>query len=248
MIAEANNDTQNVKPDDIFGNKYKKELSEYIFKDFIEKFGNSVNIEYRYGEIIDKNAEKIHILTLLRPVVATGILTKEKDIYRFTNQRTPVYTIFQKLISKADKAGNTINAISKLIPLLYELRKDYIIPTLSRHKRELTREYTQKAVAGELKDNSYIGKDIDDAKDNTDQIEEIIKTVVNYNVEHITPVFIYRFRKLFKKDDSGNLVTTIPQDQTKKVFEAIIEAIYDGYVKEKLKGLSSSLTNLVRSQ
>jgi len=37
LIAEANNDTQKVRADDIFGNKYKNDLEEYIFSDFNEQ-------------------------------------------------------------------------------------------------------------------------------------------------------------------------------------------------------------------
>ena len=46
LIAEANNDTQKVRTDDIFGNKYKEDLQKYLFTEFIKLYGNSVRIEY----------------------------------------------------------------------------------------------------------------------------------------------------------------------------------------------------------
>ena len=80
MIAEANNDTQNVRTDDIFGNKYKMDLETYLFNIFNKINKDKVKIEYRFGEVSD-GADKVHILTLLRPIIATGILTKEKKIF-----------------------------------------------------------------------------------------------------------------------------------------------------------------------
>ena len=83
LIANANNDTQNVKVDDIFGSKNKKDLETYIFKEFITAYTDTVRIEYRMGEIPEK---KVHILTLLRPVVATGILTRESEIFKLSKR------------------------------------------------------------------------------------------------------------------------------------------------------------------
>jgi len=42
LIAEANNDTQKVRADDIFGNKYKNDLENNIFKDFNYKYKDKV--------------------------------------------------------------------------------------------------------------------------------------------------------------------------------------------------------------
>jgi len=94
LIAEANNDTQNVRADDIFGNKYKADLEAKIFNNFLSN-NDKIEIEYRFGEVTNKK-DKVHILTLLRPVIATGILTREKDIFIYTNQRVPIYKIFEK--------------------------------------------------------------------------------------------------------------------------------------------------------
>jgi len=244
LIAEANNDTQNVKVDDIFGNKYKKELETYIFNEFLDSYKNT-KIEYRMGEISDK--DKVHILTLLRPVVALGILTKEKDIYEYTNQRAPVYKLFEKLLRVKDKAKNTIGVVSKLIPLLYSIRIDCVIKQLELQKRNLVREYKFKAVSGELTD-TIIDKEILLAKGDEKQIEKIIKKNVNYNIEHIIPVLVFRIRKLFKEaDPSGKIGLVISDKDTNNFFKGLIEAIYRGYVEWRLKGLPSSLTTVVRS-
>ncbi|MBI4810768.1 MAG: hypothetical protein HY800_04885 [Ignavibacteriales bacterium] len=246
LIAEANNDTQKVKVDDIFGNKYRKDLEEKLFNKFIGENKGKVNIEYRYGEVTGKG-EKVHILTLLRPVVATGILTKEKDIFLMTNQRDPIYRLFEKFLSKGF-SGETINAIKKLIPYLYDLRKKYVEVILEQHKRDLIREYKEKAISEELGD-TIISDDIGAAQGDDGKIEKIMRTAVNYNIEHIIPVFVFRIRKLFiETSDSEKLDLIIPAAKRDAFFKSLIKAIYDNYVKMRLKGLSTSLTTEVRSR
>lgn len=247
LIAEANNDTQNVKVDDIFGNKYKAELERYIFGPFINQKKDKVKIEYRLGEIIDK-VDKVHILTLLRPIVATGILTKEKKIFEYTNQRAPVYKLFEKLLRNKDKAGKTIEIISELSPLLYDIRKTYVEPRLELQRKNFLREYKGKAISGDL-DDTIINKQISLAGGNEEEIEKLIKPYVNYNIEHIFPVLVYRVRKIIKEGDRpGKIVLELPKDKMPDFFKALIEVIYRKYVETKLKGLPSSLTTFVRSK
>lgn len=244
LIAEANNDTQNVRVDDIFGNRYKKELETFIFKEFLQEYKDT-KIEYRMGEIADK--DKVHILTLLRPLVALGILTKEKDVYEYTNQRAPVYKLFERLLRVKDKAKNTIEVISKLIPLLYSIRINYVAKQLELEKRRLIREYKTKAVSGDLS-GTIITKEVSVAKGDEKQIEKIVKKHVSYNIEHIIPVLVYRIRKLFKEPDSnGKIGLVIPDENVDNFFKGLIETIYKGYVDLKLQGLPTSLTTVVRS-
>lgn len=247
LIAEANNDTQKVKVDDIFGNKYKRELREFIFKDFLEKFKNKVMIEYRMEEVTDK-IEKVHILTLLRPIVALSLLTKEKDIYKHTNQRTPIYKLFEKILNVRTRNQNTISTISKLIPFLYDIRVTYVIPQLELLKKKFIRDYTAKAISGELED-TIIHKQISSARGKDKLIEKIVLKNVGYNVEHILPVLIYRTRKLFKESEStGEIEISIDKDSIPKYFNTLNEVIYEKYVGLKLKGLPTSLTTVVRSK
>lgn len=244
LIAEANNDTQNVRVDDIFGNRYKKELENHIFKEFLRGYKNT-KIEYRMGEITDR--DKVHILTLIRPIVALSILTKEKDIYEYTNQRAPVYKLFEKLLRIKDKAKNTIEVISKLIPFLYSVRINYVIIQLDLQKRHLIREYKAKAVSGDL-NSTIIKKEVLEANGDEKQIEKIIKKHVSYNIEHIMPVLVYRIRKLFKEPDSNGKIGLVISDKNiNNFFNGLIEAIYKGYVDLKLQGLPTSLTTVVRS-
>jgi len=246
LIAEANNDTQKVKVDDIFGNKYKNDLRQFIFKHFSEKFKNKVMIEYRGGEVVEK-IDKVHILTLLRPIVALGLLTKEKNIYKYTNHRAPVYALFEKILRVKDKATDTIEAIAKLIPILYDIRVTYVIPQVDLLKKNFIREYTTKAIDGELEE-TIIQKDIVSAKGDEKLIERIIRKNIGYNIEHIFPVLIYRIRKLFKESESkGEITLTISNADAPKFFKSLIEVIYRKYVESKLGGLPTSLTTLVRS-
>ncbi len=244
MIAEANNDTQNVKVDDIFGNKYKRELEDKVFKEFIIRYRQKVKIEYRIGEVIEKT-EKVHILALLRPVVATGIITREKEVFNLTNQRDPIYRLFEKLLRK-DDSQKAVEAIAKLIPFLYDLRKNYVDPLLESYQRTLVRECKEKAATGEL-DDTTIGKDISQAGKDETEVEKIIKRATNYNVEHIMPVLVYRIRNLLvEKPTQRKVRLNIPTGKTAKFIEALVETIYRGYVSMKLRGVQTSLSSAVR--
>lgn len=207
---------------------------------------DKVKIEYRFGEVSD-GADKVHILTLLRPIISTGILTKEKKIFEYTNQRGPIYKTFEKLLRDKEKADKTIKVISQLIPSLYTIRKTYVAPELDLQKKNFQREYIGKATAGELTD-TIVAKQILSVKDEK-EIEKIIKPHINYNIEHIFPVLIYRVRKLFNKSGTPEKIDFIvPEDKLPDFFRALIEAIYKKYIETKLGGLRSSLTTFARSK
>lgn len=243
-IAEANNDTQKVREDDIFSNRYQHDLKSKIFNNFTDTYKN-VTVEYKFGEV-EKGKEKVHILTLLRPIIATGLICNDKDIFKLTNQRQPVYSLFTKIIKASKNKTKTITIISKLIPLLYEIRIKYVIPLLEQIQETKYREYLEKASSGEL-DETAIGKQIKSAKGSKEIIEKIIKNVTNYNIEHIFPVVVYTIRKTIY-DNSGKIDIGIPYENRKKAFTSIIEAIYSKYVKMKIEGLPTSLTTVVREK
>jgi len=245
LIAEANNDTQNVKVDDIFGNRYRKELNKKIFKDFNNIYQDKVKIEFRLGEIVEK-VNKVHILTLFRLVAATGILTKESDIFKFTNQRAPIYRLFEKLLKK-DDTENTVSAISKLIPLLYEIRVEYVGPCLKECNRMFIRNYKEKAIAGDL-ENTIIRPEIEKLRNNDQELEKLIRRSIRYNIEHIMPVLVFRIREVLKEKDNAQLDLTISEENRSKFFEGLIEAIYEKYIEMKLGGLPTSLTTKVRNK
>jgi hypothetical protein len=247
LIAEANNDTQKVRADDIFGNRYKEDLEKNIFKDFIFQYQKKVKIEYRLGEVVEK-IDKVHILTLLRLVVATGILTKEKDIFNFTNQRDPIYKLFERLLKNKNRNKQTILIISKLIPFLYDIRENYVKPILEKYKRIFVREYKEKAFLGDL-ENTIINKDIMKYKNDDLKLGKLIKNTVNYNIEHILPVLIFRIRHLINEvPNNGNMILNVPEDIRSSFIETLVEVIYEQYVEKKLKGLPTSLTTVVRSK
>ncbi|MCZ6702106.1 MAG: hypothetical protein O6940_03595 [Ignavibacteria bacterium] len=231
LIAEANNDTRTVKPDDLFGNKYQKELKNILFKNFISE-NPKISIEYRYGEITESSKDKIHILFLLRPIIATGLLTREKEIFDLTNKREPTYKIFEKLLKRTDKAKETISITSKLIPLLYKYRIDYIIPTLESKKGELFREYKNKLHAGEF-DNPQINQEFEKIKDDEKSVDKLVRGFIRYSIEHIMPVIIYRIRKLFL-EKNNNIILSIPREVELKFFETILEDVYENYVYLKI--------------
>ena len=120
-----------------------------------------------------------------------------------------------------------------------------MVPQLDLLKRNFIREYTSKAIDGEL-ENTIIHKDILSVKDDETLIERIIRKNVGCNIEHIFPVLIYRIRKLLKESD-GDIKIAITDTDTPKFLKSLIEVIYSKYVESKLGGLPTSLTTLVRS-
>lgn len=246
LIAEANNDTQKVKVDDIFGNKYRTDLENKIFDNFIAKYSN-IRIEYRLGEVID-TTEKIHILTLLRPVIATGILCKEKEIFNLSNKRDPIYKIFEKLL-RHRSATKTIRSISLLIPFLHYLRISFLLPTLIDAKRKLMREYKEKAHTDEIDKKYIMYKDIQQALKDDTKLTKIIKTFIGYNTEHIFPVLIYTIKKLFFfNDEKQEIDISVHENYKKEFLNSLIDSIYYQYVETKMRGLPTSLTTFVRDE
>lgn len=242
MIAEANNDTQNVKKDDIFGNKYKIDLEQYIFPTF--ERDEKTKIEYRQGEILD--SDKVHILILLRPVVSVGLLTKETQIFGYSNHREPIYKLFESLIKNKKKAKKTVEVISKIIPVLYELRKGILSKALEKHKRNYITKYIQKGLNGDL-DYGVIGDKIKNSGYDEDLIKKEVKVLCRYNIEHIAPVLFYRIRNLFRLSDDGQKIILDVKDEDKiKLVESLSESIYLKYIENKFNGLPTSLTTLVR--
>lgn len=244
MIAEANNDTQNVSADDLFGNKNKEELKGKIFKDFIRKYNNDISIEFRAGEL-PEGTKKVHILVLLRSIIAAGILTKDKDIYKLTNQRTPVYTLFQKLLKKDE--NETIKVISKLIPFLYNIRSEFIEPLLKKIKEEYIRKYKEKAVNNDL-DSTTIAEEARRVQNSDAELEKLIRRKISYNIEHIVPVVIFKIRDIIKEDSAHNIDLTLESNKYKDFFKGLVEAVYNNYIKMKLSGVQTSFTADVRSE
>lgn len=109
------------------------------------------------------------------------------------------------------------------------------------------REYVGKATSEDLGE-PFIDKQIKAARNET-EIVKIIKPYVNYNIEHIFPVLVYRVRKLFNKSNASDKVAFIVSDDKLPEFlGALIEAIYKKYIETKLGGLPSSLTTFARSK
>ncbi|MGA3084120.1 MAG: hypothetical protein ABSE95_04945 [Thermodesulfobacteriota bacterium] len=249
LIAGANNETQKVAIDDIFGSRYKRELKDNIFKEFENKYGESLKIEYRLGEIVEKGP-KVHILTLLRPVVSTGILTKEKDIHKYANQRIPIYNLFIKLIKNREKAQETIQVISKLIPFLYQIRENYVLRYLRIQKEIIYRDIKEKALLEELGETSLRDKiRLINNNELTEESDKAIKKMTNYNIEHIFPVIVFRIRKILKYSKDGNEINlTIDEKNYDEFFKTIVNSIYKKYIDTKLVGTSGSITDEIRNK
>jgi hypothetical protein len=112
----------------------------------------------------------------------------------------------------------------------------------------LIRKYKEKAAYGELSE-SIIGEEILKYKNNGLKLEKIIKTNINYNIEHILPVLAFQIRNLLNKtEDNNHIILNILESKKEEFLNSLTEVIYENYVEKKLKGLPTSLTTVVRSQ
>ena len=86
-------------------------------------------------------------------------------------------------------------------------------------------------------------------KNNNQKLEKLIKTNINYNIEHILPVLVFQIRNLIFKDGKDDILKLNLNENKKEEFlRSLTEIIYESYVEKKLKGLPTSLTTVVRSQ
>lgn len=112
----------------------------------------------------------------------------------------------------------------------------------------MIRKYKEKAAYGELSE-SIIGEEILKYKNNGLKLEKIIKTNINYNIEHILPVLAFQIRNLLNKtEDNNHIILNILESKKEEFLNSLTEVIYENYVEKKLKGLPTSLTTVVRSQ
>jgi hypothetical protein len=122
-----------------------------------------------------------------------------------------------------------------------------IEPYLEECKRKFTREYKEKAISGELSATT-IGAQVNTLINNDRELEKLIQRNINYNIEHIMPVIIFRIRMLFIEKGPINLDLTIPEENRPDFFKSLVDAIYKKYVELKLGGLPTSLTTVVRDK
>ena len=118
-------------------------------------------------------------------------------------------------------------------------------------KQKLLKETPKSSLSKYIKKSakSMIKKEILEFRNDDDAIDNWINKNVDYNIEHILPVIIYRVRNLIKFDDvNDKCILTIPDKHMDKFFKTLVKVVYENYVKNKLKGLRTSLTTLVRSE
>ena len=76
-----------------------------------------------------------------------------------------------------------------------------------------------------------------------------MRKVTSYNIEHILPVLIYRIRSIIDYDKQHQKICLIVEPgKDEKLFQSLLEAIYTNYVEIKLKGVTGSITDEIRSK
>jgi len=69
------------------------------------------------------------------------------------------------------------------------------------------------------------------------------------NIEHILPVFIYRIRSIIDYDEQHQKIfLNVETGKDETLFQSLLEAIYTNYVEIKLKGVTGSITDEIRSK
>ncbi len=132
-----------------------------------------------------------------------------------------------------------------MIPLLYDIRENFIIPQLRLHKSIFYREYREKAINKEL-DTTTIRDRIKfkDGELLEDSIDAL-KKITNFNIDHIIPVVVFRIRKIIKLNLLAKWQLQFQTDK-EKFFKTIIQAIYKSYIELKLIGTAGSITDEIR--
>jgi hypothetical protein len=247
-IAEANNETQNVKGDDLFGTKNQEILKKTILKK-TEKIPNLV-IDYRYGQNHDENCTILRVLDLLRLVIPTALIVNENEVHTYANKREAVYRIFDALIEKwkseKDKdidLKNLFILLDNLIPELYEIAVKVSKEAIKFCKTQITKENFE---------NNYFMVDLTEPylqlfQDTNTKLEEankLLQTRLKIEDKSIYWFFIFATKDLITiREDLS--VTFDPSDI---LITKMVEWIYKRLIKEKLNAPRGSSSDIVRNK
>ncbi len=253
-IANSNNETQNVKADDKFGTKYKPWFEDNIMKN---TNGKIVDVEYRRFSVQKQDLPLKYILDILRAIIPTTLIIDYKPcdeiknnvasiVSKYANNRTPVYSVFEKLIkiaemNKSDKEINdAIIIIKNLMPNLIETMLVFE-NKLNLYYQDLTFEEVIKNVSQESKDlKKRLG--IDENEFNEEILNKAVKRQLRFSPSNIFPIFIFSSRKsiIVKKK------LQVEYNVNDEIIGEMIRVIYRILLKQRITRQYGSTSDLFR--
>lgn len=253
-IANSNNETQNVKIDDKFGTKYSKWFNNNIMQNINSKI---IDIEYRKYSIQKQNLPLKHILDILRAIIPTtlivdykfsdeGISNVASMISKYANNRTPVFSVFEKLIKIADgdnvpkEIDDVIKIVKNLMPKLIETML-FFEAKLNNFYRNLTFEEVLKNTSQDLNNlKTRLGLEKNEA--NKEILDKAVKRQLSFSPSNVFPLFIFATRKSIIVNERLQVEYVIDED----IINSMIKAIYRILLKQRISRQYGSTSDLFR--
>lgn len=255
-IAEANNETQKVKADDLFGTKHKQLLQDSIFQDISTPY----LVEYVRLEADRRtsNLKIIHVLDLLRAILPVTLLiekeaeTAESFVANYAAHRERVYNFFQRLLNILSdekhpynyKVQKAFSILRTLMPHLVEVRND-----VQLQWDAIKNGLSAQAILNWGHDlrNTALGTKIfydsqGNERKNVEDINRAVREHLGFSFTNAFPVFVFATRPAIIIDDKYNASYNLSDDQ----ISAMVEAIYSRMVELRLTKSYSSTSNLFR--
>lgn len=252
-IANANNETQNVKIDDKFGTKYKSWIEENIMKDV----SNLIIVEYRKYSAQKKELEVKHILEILRSIIPTTLLIncdEEERVHyniasicsKYANNRTSVYSLFEKFInvSKKNKTDidilHCIEIMKNLMPNIVKLMLIFDMKVKLYYKNITFEEILSitNQTSGSLK--TRLG--IDSSENNKQSLDKAIRKQLRFSTLSTFPIFIFATRKSIIINQKLEVKYNIED----KMIEQMIDEIYKIIFRKRITRQYGSTSDLFR--
>ncbi|MBY7006768.1 hypothetical protein FDA25_02420 [Clostridium botulinum] len=256
-IADSNNETQNVKEDDKFGTKYSQWFNDNIMKDVNEKI---IYVEYRKYSYKNKELPIKHILDILRAIIPTTLIVDCKNnndscrihpanmISKYANNRTPIFNVFDKLITIVENKKNTIpkeisdviNIITNLMPILIEIMIEFEYK-LNLYYKTLTFDEISKTYANEEELKIKLG--LQKNETNKEVMDKAVKMKLRFSPSNVLPLFIFATRKAININEKLKVEYKIGNDD----MYSMIISIYKKILKQRLEIQYGSTSDLFRN-
>lgn len=254
MIAEANNETQKVKADDLFGTKHQRWLEENLFALVPSPFV----VEYRrFAEKgIDSSHEVIHVLNLLRAILPTTLIVPvgTDDVASFVasyaSSREPVYNWFDRIIEVHKDPDHGHNPTIKHTVLILRNLMPHLIDVMYQaqeyweaQRKELSFKFVnelQPLAKTHLGQEIHLDPEMTKVKPDADQI---VKSKLSFAFANLFPMFVFGTRSAIQVDDNFKVTYSI----SPKTGKAVMKRIYTELIRERLTKITGSTSDLFRN-
>ena len=251
-IANANNETQNVKEDDKFGTKNTAWLEKNMLQEV-----NNISIEYRKFTSPKQELPVKHILEVLRAIIPTTLLidckcTEEVKyniagvISKYANNRAPVYSLFEKFISLSNSEKSNIEI--KYCKDIMKSLTPYIVNTMLIFDKRVKKYYnnlTFKDVLGitnQTPESLKVRLRVDINENDEENLDKAIKKQLRFSPSNIFPIFIFSIRNSIIIDEK----LAINYNVDDEMIDVMIDSIYRSVLKKRITTQYGSTSDLFR--